>query len=159
MTATLETHLKVFIDNLNALGYKFRDQEFISKIDDTVEQSSKLVSYDNTNLIDALTQMAETWECEWWIENHEICFGRCEYSSPVDFKAGNLTDTENVNVNSMTRSDSQTTYATRIYAFGSTRNIPASYRKSLIFDVKKVNGRDISDTERALDIFFFRHVI
>lgn len=155
MTATLETHLKVFIDNLNALGYKFRDQEFISKIDDTVEQSSKLVSYDNTNLIDALTQMAETWECEWWIENHEICFGRCEYSSPVDFKAGNLTDTENVNVNSMTRSDSQTTYATRIYAFGSTRNIPASYRKSLIFDVKKVNGRDISDTERALDIFFF----
>lgn len=155
MIATLETHLKVFIDNLNALGYKFRDQEFISKIDDTVEQSSKLVSYDNTNLIDALTQMAETWECEWWIENHEICFGRCEYSSPVDFKAGNLTDTENVNVNSMTRSDSQTTYATRIYAFGSTRNIPASYRKSLIFDVKKVNGRDISDTERALDIFFF----
>lgn len=155
MTATLETHLKVFIDNLNALGYKFRDQEFISKIDDTLEQSSKLVSYDNTNLIDALTQMAETWECEWWIENHEICFGRCEYSSPVDFKAGNLTDTENVNVNSMTRSDSQTTYATRIYAFGSTRNIPASYRKNLIFDVKEVNGRNISDTERPLNINFF----
>lgn len=155
MTATLETHLKVFIDNLNALGYKFRDQEFISKIDDTVEQSSKLVSYDNTNLIDALTQMAETWECEWWIENHEIRFGRCEYSSPVDFKAGNLTDTENVNVNSMTRSDSQTTYATRIYAFGSTRNIPASYRKNLIFDVKEVNGRNISDTERPLNINFF----
>lgn len=43
--------------------------------------------------------MAETWECEWWIENHKICFGRCEYSSPVDFKAGDLTDTENVNVN------------------------------------------------------------
>lgn len=155
MTATLETHLKVFIDNLKALGYKFRDQEFIPKIDDIVEQSSKLVSYDNTNLIDALTQMAETWECEWWIEDKFIRFGRCEYSSPVDFKAGDLQDTESVNVNSMQRSDSQTTYATRVYAFGSTRNIPASYRKSLIFEVKKSKGQDISDTTRPLDIKFF----
>lgn len=155
LTATLDTHLNVFLDNLKALGYKFRDLDFTWDIDSTVENTSKLVSYDNVNLIDALTQMAETWECEWWIENHKICFGRCEYSSPVDFKAGDLTDTENVNVNSMTRSDSQTTYATRIYAFGSTRNIPPSYRKDLIFDVKEVNGRNISDTLRPLKINYF----
>lgn len=155
LTATLDTHLDVFLDNLKALGYKFRDLDFTWDIDSTVENTSKLVSYDNVNLIDALTQMAETWECEWWIENHKICFGRCEYSSPVDFKAGDLTDTENVNVNSMTRSDSQTTYATRIYAFGSTRNIPSSYRKELIFDVKEANGRNISDTSRPLKINYF----
>ena len=155
LTATLDTHLNVFLDNLKALGYKFRDLDFTWDIDSTVENTSKLVSYDNVNLIDALTQMAETWECEWWIENHKICFGRCEYSSPVDFKAGDLTDTENVNVNSMTRSDSQTAYATRIYAFGSTRNIPSSYRKDLIFDVKEVNGRNISDTSRPLKINYF----
>lgn len=155
LTATLDTHLNVFLDNLNALGYKFREEEFTYEIDSTVENTSKLISYDNVNLIDALTQMAETWECEWWIENHKICFGRCEYSSPVDFKAGDLTDTENVNVNSMTRSDSQTTYATRVYAFGSTRNIPASYRKELIFDVKEANGRNISDTSRPLKINYF----
>lgn len=155
LTATLDTHLKVFLDNLNALGYKFREEEFTYEIDSTVENTSKLISYDNVNLIDALTQMAETWECEWWITEHVIHFGRCEYSSPVDFKAGDLTDTENVNVNSMTRSDSQTTYATRIYAFGSTRNIPSSYRKELIFDVKEVNGRNISDTSRPLKINYF----
>ena len=155
LTATLDTHLKVFLDNLKALGYKFREEEFTYEIDSTVENTSKLVSYDNVNLIDALTQMAETWECEWWITEHVIHFGRCEYSSPVDFKAGDLTDTENVNVNSMTRSDSQTTYATRIYAFGSTRNIPSSYRKELIFDVKEVNGRNISDTSRPLKINYF----
>ena len=155
LTATIDTHLKVFLDNLKALGYKFREEEFTYEIDSTVENTSKLVSYDNVNLIDALTQMAETWECEWWITEHVIHFGRCEYSSPVDFKAGDLTDTENVNVNAMQRSDSQTTYATRVYAFGSTRNIPASYRKSLIFDVKKVKGRDISDTARALKPDFF----
>lgn len=155
LTATLDTHLNVFLDNLNALGYKFREEEFTYEIDSTVENTSKLISYDNVNLIDALTQMAETWECEWWITEHVIHFGRCEYSSPVDFKAGDLTDTENVNVNSMTRSDSQTTYATRIYAFGSTRNIPSSYRKELIFDVKEVNGRNISDTSRPLKISYF----
>lgn len=155
LTATLDTHLNVFLDNLKALGYKFRKEEFTYEIDNTVANTSKLVSYDNVNLIDALTQMAETWECEWWITEHVIHFGRCEYSSPVDFKAGDLTDTENVNVNSMRRSDSQTTYATRVYAFGSTCNVPASYRKSLIFDVKKVKGRDISDTARPLDIKFF----
>lgn len=155
LTATLDKHLNVFLDNLKALGYKFRDLDFTWDIDSTVENTSKLVPYDNVNLIDALTQMAETWECEWWIENHKICFGRSEYSSPVDFKAGDLTDTENVNVNSMTRSDSQTTYATRIYAFGSTRNIPSSYRKDLIFDVKEVNGRNISDTSRPLKINYF----
>lgn len=155
LTATLDTHLDVLLDNLKALGYKFREEEFIYEIDSTVENTSKLVSYDNVNLIDALTQMAETWECEWWITEHVIHFGRCEYSSPVDFKAGDLTDTENVNVNSMTRSDSQTTYATRIYAFGSTRNIPSSYRKELIFDVKEVDGRNISDTSRPLKINYF----
>ena len=155
LTAPLNVHLNVFLDNLKALGYKFRKEEFTYEIDNTVANTSKLVSYDNANLIDALTQMAETWECEWWITEHVIHFGRCEYSSPVDFKAGDLTDTENVNVNSMQRSDSQTTYATRVYAFGSTRNIPDSYRKSLIFDVKKVNGRDIADTARILNIDYF----
>lgn len=155
LTAPLKTHLEVFITNLKALGYKFRNQDFIWEIDDTVANTSKLVSYDNVNLIDALTQMAETWECEWWVDNHKIRFGRCEFSSPVDFKAGNLMDTENVNVNSMQRNDSQTAYATRVYAFGSTRNIPSSYRKNLIFDVKKVNRREVSDTERTLDIKYF----
>lgn len=155
LTATLNKHLDIFLDNLKALGYKFREDDFIWNIDGTVENASKLVSYSNVNLIDALTQMAETWECEWWIDNHKICFGRCEFSSPVDFKVGDFTDTENVNVNSMQRSDSQTTFATRVYAFGSTKNIPDSYRKSLIFDVKKASGREISDTARSLDVKYF----
>lgn len=155
LTASLDKHLDVFLDNLKALGYKFRENDFDWEIDDTVANTSKLVSYDNVNLIDALTQMAETWECEWWIENHRICFGRCEFSSPVDFKVGDLMDNENVNVNSMQRSDSQTTYATRVYAFGSTRNIPATYQKNLFFDVKKIDGQDIFDTARPLKTEFF----
>lgn len=153
LTDSLETHMKVFLKNLTALGYKYKGQEFTCIIDDSVDISSKLISYDNVNLIDALNQMAETFECEWWVIKNEIHFGRCEDGEPVDFELG-------VNVQSMSRSDSQTTYATRIYAFGSTRNIPQTYRKSLIFDVKKASGRDISDTARPLDIKLFpAHVI
>lgn len=150
LTATLKTHLEVFLANLKALGYKFRNDEFDHSIDAALLTSSKLVSYNNTNLIDALTQMAQAWECEWWIDHHKICFGRCEYNKdyPVEFKL-------NDNVNTMQRSDGQNLYATRIYPFGSTRNIPDTYQKSLIFDVKEVNGRNIADTGRALDIKFF----
>lgn len=121
LTATLETHMRIFLKNLEQLGYMFREQAFSYAADGTVDNSSKLVTYDNVNLIDALTQMAETWQCEWWITDSVINFGRCEYESVVDFDI-------NGNVSEMTRSDSQSDYATRIYAFGSTRNIPSDYR-------------------------------
>ena len=75
--------------------------------------------------------MAEAFECEWWVVKNEIHFGRCENGDPVDFELG-------MNVGKMDRSDSQSTYATRIYAFGSTRNIPLTYRKKLVFDVKDI---------------------
>lgn len=147
-TDSLEAHMKVFLKNLTALGYNYKGEEFTCIIDDTVDTSSKLISYDNVNLIDALNQMAETFECEWWVIKNVIHFGRCEDGEPIDFELG-------VNVQSMSRSDSQTTYATRIYAFGSTRNIPITYRKNLVFDVKTLNGRYISDTGRKLKNSFF----
>ncbi|MFV0325922.1 MAG: hypothetical protein ACK5LF_16335 [Bacteroides xylanisolvens] len=121
LTAGLDVHLGIFLRNLKSLSYTYRGIAFEFSIDSTVENSSKLVSYDSTNMIDALTKMAETWECEWWITDNIIHFGRCEFGDPVDFEI-------DVNVKSMPRSDSQTNYATRIYAFGSTRNIPTNYR-------------------------------
>lgn len=148
LTDTLNVHMDVFLKNLEVLGYKYKDKAFTYEIDASVDESSKLISYNNMNMLDALFQMAETFECEWWLEKHKICFGRCEHGDPVDFEIG-------VNVSSMNRSDSQTSYATRVYAFGSTRNIPSTYRKNLIFDVKNVTGRDISDTSRPLNINFF----
>lgn len=121
LTASLDVQMGVFLRNLKALGYTYRGKDFEFSIDSSVENKSQLMSYDNTNMIDALTQMAKTWECEWWVTNSIIHFGRCEFGTPVDFELG-------VNVEEMTRSDSRTAYATRIYAFGSTRNIPTNYR-------------------------------
>lgn len=121
LTATLNTHMRVFLKNLEQLGYKYREQAFSYVIDGTVDNSAKLITYDSVNLIDALTMMAEAWQCEWWLTDSVIHFGRCEYESVVDFDIDG-------NVLEMTRSDSQTEYATRIYAFGSTKNLPSDYR-------------------------------
>lgn len=121
LTATLDVHMGIFLRNLAALGYTYKGEAFGFSIAPTVEKSAKLVSYDNTNMIDALSAMAETWDCEWWVTDKTINFGRCEYGTPVDFEIGD-------NVVEMTSSESKSTYATRIYAFGSTRNIPSNYR-------------------------------
>lgn len=148
LTDTLKVHMDVFLKNLEILGYKYHDKTFKCEIDKTVDTSSKLISYENINMIDALNQTAESFECEWWVEEEVIHFGRCEDGDPVDFELG-------MNVSKMDRSDSQDSYATRIYAFGSTRNIPPTYRKKLIFDVKQVSGRDIADTSRVLKSEYF----
>lgn len=121
LTATLDVHMGIFLRNLAALGYTYKGEAFEFSIAPTVEKSAKLVSYDNTNMIDALSAMAETWDCEWWVTDKTINFGRCEYGTPVDFEIRD-------NVVEMTSSESKSTYATRIYAFGSTRNIPSNYR-------------------------------
>lgn len=121
LTASLNTQMDVFLRNLESLGYTYRGKPFEYIIDSTVENSAQLMSYNNTNMIDALSQMAEAWQCEWWLTDSIIHFGRCEYGTPVDLKLGD-------NVDEMTQSESQNNYATRIYAFGSTKNLPSDYR-------------------------------
>lgn len=123
LTRTPDAHLDILASNLKALGYKHQETYYSYSIDDSVEKSPKLVQYDNISIIDALTKIAETWECEWWITDSIIHLGRCEDNSEITF-------TVNREVSEMTRNDSSNTYANRIYAFGSTRNIPADYRSN-----------------------------
>ena len=121
LTATLDVHLNVFLRNLKSFGYKYRGNDFTYFIDSTVSNTSRLVSYSNTNMIDALTMMAETWGCEWWVTDNVIHFGRCEFGDAVELHIG-------AQILNMSRTDSSGTFATRIYAFGSTKNIPENYR-------------------------------
>ena len=121
LTAPLDVQAGIVLRNLKALGYTYNGQDFDFSIDSTVENKALLMSYDNINILDACFEMAKKWGCECWVTENIIHFGRCEFGDPVDFEIG-------VNVKEMTRSDSQSAYATRVYAFGSTRNIPASYR-------------------------------
>ena len=121
LTASLDVHLGLFLDNLQALSYTYRGTAFNFDIDSTVENSAKLVTYESTNLLDVLNILAETWGCEWWITDSVIHFGRCESGTAVKIEIGK-------EATEMTRSESKGTYATRIYAFGSERNIPRNYR-------------------------------
>lgn len=131
LTAPLDVQAGIVLRNLKALGYTYKGQDFVFSIDSTVENKSQLMSYDNINILDACFEMAKKWDCECWVTENIIHFGRCESGDAVDFEIGK-------NVQEMSQSESQSTYATRIYAFGSTRNIPADYRP--IDETVVVNG-------------------
>ena len=131
LTAPLDVQVGIVLRNLKALGYTYKGQDFVFSIDFTVENKSQLMSYDNINILDACFEMAKKWDCECWVTENIIHFGRCESGDAVIFEIGK-------NVQEMSQSESQSTYATRIYAFGSTRNIPADYRP--IDETVVVNG-------------------
>lgn len=123
LTATLDAQLGVFLRNLKANGYTYNGIDYDFDIDNTVENKAVLMSYDNIHLLDALFSMAakDKWNCDCWITENIIHFGRCEFGDAIKIELG-------VEASSMTRNDSKGTYATRIYVFGGTRNIPANYR-------------------------------
>ena len=121
LTASLDVQAGIVLRNLKALGYKYKGQDFVFSIDSTVENKALLMTYDNINILDACFSMAKKWDCECWVTENIIHFGRCESGDAVDFEIGK-------NVQEMPQSESRSTYATRIYAFGSTKNIPSDYR-------------------------------
>ena len=131
LTAPLDVQAGIVLRNLKALGYAYKGQDFVFSIDSTVENKALLMTYDNINILDACFEMAKKWDCECWVTENIIHFGRCESGDAVDFEIGK-------NVQEMSQSESRSTYATRIYAFGSTRNIPANYRP--IDETVVVNG-------------------
>lgn len=138
ITATPDVVLNVLIRNLNDYDYKYYagGQSFIYDLS-TLENASeaKLVSFDNTNMIDALNVIAEAWQCEWWITNNIIHFGKCEYGDnyvPVHTLANG---DAMANVDEMSQSGNRATYATRIFAYGSDRNLPYNYRQTDNTDV------------------------
>ena len=121
LTASLDVHLGIFLRNLKSLGYNYRGVDFQFSIDSSVENKAISMVYENTNMIDALSSMAESWGCEWWVSDNTIHFGRCEFGTPIDFKIGE-------NVVEMTSSATHNPYATRLYVFGSEKNLPSNYR-------------------------------
>lgn len=131
LTAPLDVQAGIVLRNLKALGYTYKGQDFVFSIDSTVENKSQLMSYDNINILDACFEMAKKWDCECWVTENIIHFGRCESGDAVDFEIGK-------NVQEMSQSESRSTYTTRIYAFGSTKNIPSDYRP--VDETVVVNG-------------------
>lgn len=119
MTQRPEYFMDIVVRNIQDAGFG----RYSFEIDDTLDEM-KLVDFDSTNIIDALTAIAEAWKTEWWVTDRVIHISKCEFGSPVSLTEGDeLGDIE--------REDGQdTTYLTRAYVFGSTRNLPKNYRKN-----------------------------
>ena len=154
LTAKIDAFMQVFLSNLSARGYKYkRATDYHVEYGDDVDlEKSYPLSFSNTNLIDALTQIAEKWETEWWIENNIIHIGKCQFGKEENA----LVFEDGVNVTKMSSSASKTDFATRLYVFGATTNVPARYRKRLDFDVKKKDNSWFYDTARPLTLDMFK---
>lgn len=117
--------------------------------DDTVDTVKAVtIQYDKLNIIDAISAIAEAYECEWWFEQEVLHFGKCEFGdTPVRLEIGK-------ELVAISPSDSKETYATRLYIYGSDRNLASNYRKDLIFDATIANGK-LYDPARPLEIEYF----
>lgn len=123
LTAPLEVHMEIFLKNLKKLGYTYGGAHYGFSIESSIENKSRLITYQSTSMLDALNEMAKAWNCEWWVDDNMIMFGRVQYGDYVDIEIG-------VNAANIQPSAQRDSFATRIYAFGSTRNIPPGYRES-----------------------------
>lgn len=122
LTQFIGYFLDLLVDNISQAG--FGDNWLYAIDDDTLNTTVKCISFDGVSILDGLNTICETWETEWWIEGRTIHIGKCEFGTSVKFEIGEL-------LNDMTASESNGTYANRLYAFGSTRNIPTNYRGEL----------------------------
>ncbi len=121
LTHDIAHHAALILSNLAALGYQYEGKDYTTSIGSDVTDELRLVSYSNTSITDALTAIADAFECEWWVTGNVIHFGRCELGTEVELAEGD-------EVQGMSASDSSQSYATRLIAFGSTRNLTQAYR-------------------------------
>ncbi|WP_308238743.1 hypothetical protein [uncultured Prevotella sp.] len=127
LTTTVGVHMNVILGNLKALGLTYNGKEFT--VDYTTYnnkafdvQKRFLIEYGSISILDALNSICseDALNCEWWIDGSIIYLGYCEMEGQTTFE-------QDANVLSMSYSESKSTYITRLYAFGSDRNIPKGY--------------------------------
>ena len=88
-------------------------------------KATKLVSFNGDKCWDILNTIAETFETEWWTEENgdliSLCFGKLDFGSPEEFRQGNVVK------NIPAKKGDDSSYGTRFYVFGSTRNLTSDY--------------------------------
>lgn len=133
LTTSVSVHLNVVLSNLKALNYKYHNKDFSvdyttynKEVFDTEKRF--LVEYSSISIIEALNTICETLDCEWWVDGSIIYLGYCEMNGQTTFEQG-------VNMLSMSQSESKSSFITRLYAFGSDKNIPSGYFSGADADV------------------------
>lgn len=94
---------------------------------------TKLLEFDSTSVFDALTKIAEAYGTEWRAEGRTLFFGRMSEGERVRLSLGN----------EATRFEPQGDTAqliSRLYAFGSSRNVKSGKRLTLPDDTPFISG-------------------
>ncbi len=85
-TATPMEHLQMLVDNLNERGSGW-------SVGTCITSSEKLITYNHTSCLDALMQMAETFNTEYEIDRRRISLTKVEYNKdnplPLSYGKGN----------------------------------------------------------------------
>lgn len=125
LTTKVSGHLSVILSNLKALGLRYNGKDF--SVDYTTYNKEVFdtekhfyVEYSSISILEALNAICESLDCEWWVDGSIIYLGYCELSGQTTFEHG-------VNMLSMSQSASKSSFITRLYAFGSDKNIPTGY--------------------------------
>lgn len=121
LTSNLKSHMAVFLRNLSHHGWNYT----VDPLAYELESASRniFIQFENKYILDALSLIAEKFNVEWWITDNIIHFGKTESGTAIDFEIGK-------NVEDMTAENGDKDFITRIYAFGSTANLPANYREN-----------------------------
>ncbi len=142
LTDKLSVHLDEIIHNLNLLGYSGYNYSITAEKADEV----RFLEYNGVDIITALKMIAEAWETEWWVSGKVIHIGKCEGANePYLMQLG-------VNVESMDIRSNVNEYANKIFAYGSTQNLPFSYRKELLFGVTDADNGLFRDSRRDITL-------
>lgn len=122
-TTALESFGALIVANMNKhLGVETWS---VGTIDVENPKATKLVSFNGDKCWDILNTIAETFEVEWWTEENgdlvSLNFGKLERGTPEEFKRGDV-------VKSIpAKKGDDSSYGTRFYVFGSTRNLTSDY--------------------------------
>lgn len=118
LTSSARDFMIIALENIRRY---FNDDSFV--LGDVIDSDIQNISFDADTVFDALATIAETFQCDWYLKEKTLSLvSKYEYGDPVVLE-------REIAVADITRSnDNDAEYCTRLYALGSTRNIPKNYR-------------------------------
>lgn len=163
LTWSLREQMRQYMRNLQLLGfvsdtYDFATNDtdldnFVDIDTDNVPKATEAltVSYNGTHMIDVLKNLADTWECEYWITGTEeafvIHFGKCESGTLEGISL-------QTNAQNITPQNDTSERGDKLYYYGGADNIPNTYRKTIELiasDVTDSDSDNFVNTFRAKD--------
>ena len=124
-TTDLTSFGNLIVANMNReLGSEIWEFGGLVNVDN--QETVKVVSFSGDTCWDAVNNIANAFDCEWWTEQNGgkvyLFFGKLERGSDEIFKEGDV-----ISQMPARKSNNDDGYGTRFYVFGSTRNLTSDY--------------------------------